>query len=667
MTTPHSAYTPTFGQRPFSYSPSAEPAYAAGLTPDTDRSRDIGHPHAALTPRRSPKTMLFAGAAVLVIASLTFAQAQSQSASPFARKKAKQAWESYTPPTAAINQAPNQAPSQAPYSSTEQSPSPTPQSRTYGDPTGTATMSGTQSSSSFEPFSTQPVQDPYSAQPRVTSAPQSALTSDGAYYPGRANGAAPSAAPTYSNGYGQAQTGGGQSYGYPNDQTKIRQTQNTKPYNPAAQNYNGASPAYGNYGPQSSVPQRTMPNSGALPTPAKRSWKDRLGLRNLATTFSGYIKGGAAGTDRNTATEDGWREDFVGDAALRGEVSAISPGGVEYGIGGEVRAQYDKYRRGFGGRVGDCPPDVAGCASTNLNGIATALRGHTSQFYASGPSDAKAFEYALEGAYVFLRSAYGDVTIGRDDGAAYLFSLGAPTLLAVNASNSSVDYTGLDSVKTVNDASGFSEKIAYVSPRLLGDRIGVGVQIGASYALNARACGVDYCVRSNGKDATGTLAPDLENIIEAGIALDRKFANGFEVEATATYATANDESGFAEFKDLKSFGLGLDLGYHDWKLGGSFLQSNNGLQNGDYTAYDVGLTWKPNNFGISASYGHARDKNVDLTSDQAVVGVSYDFDKFRLGTGVQYIERTVPRNTGGIISDQDEKAMALFVEGGFTF
>jgi len=97
----------------------------------------------------------------------------------------------------------------------------------------------------------------------------------------------------------------------------------------------------------------------------------------------------------------------------------------------------------------------------------------------------------VEGAYVFLRSAYGDVTLGRDDGAAYLFSLGAPTLMAVNASNSPMDYTGLDSVKTVNDASGFSEKITYTSPRLLGDQIGFGVQLGASYAFNARACGVD--------------------------------------------------------------------------------------------------------------------------------------------------------------------------------
>ena len=125
-----------------------------------------------------------------------------------------------------------------------------------------------------------------------------------------------------------------------------------------------------------------------------------------------------------------------------------------------MRAQYDPFRRGFGGRVPLCPPDIAGCSASGTN----SLRGHTSQFYQFGLDDARETQIQLESAHLFLRSAYGDVTIGRDDGAAYLFSLGAPTLLAVNASNSPVDYTGLDSVKTVNDASGFSEKITYTSP-----------------------------------------------------------------------------------------------------------------------------------------------------------------------------------------------------------
>ena len=97
------------------------------------------------------------------------------------------------------------------------------------------------------------------------------------------------------------------------------------------------------------------------------------------------------------------------------------------------------------------------------------------------------------------------------------------------------------------------------------------------------------------------------------------------------------------------------------------LNSNNGLIDGDYEAYDVGLTFKPAQWGVSASYGHATDKNVNLSSDQAVLGFVYDFKRFTLGTGVQYIERDVVGVDGGIFSPRREKATALFIEGGVKF
>ena len=105
----------------------------------------------------------------------------------------------------------------------------------------------------------------------------------------------------------------------------------------------------------------------------------------------------------------------------------------------------------------------------------------------------------------------------------------------------------------------------------------------------------------------------------------------------------------------------------DITLGGSFLQSNNGLQNGNYEAWDVGATWKPSDLGVTLGYGHAKDKNVNLTSDQFVAGLTYDFDKFRVGAGAQYIERETQGLSGTTVSPQKEKATALFIEGGFEF
>ena len=458
-------------------------------------------------------------------------------------------------------------------------------------------------------------------------------------------------APRYGSAPNSASPYAGRSYAPPTD---------ARASSPQAQNwgaYQAQSPTPPTGVPPTGVPPTGSPYPGGPYTPAPqrpRSWKEKLGLNNLATVLRGAFTLGAAATNREQAEnqfgpDDGWSEDFIGDANVEFEVSAITQDGLEYGVNLGGRAQYDPYRRGFGGRL----PDGA-----------STLRGHTSGFYAAGDDLAEDTQFALESAHLFLRSAYGDVTVGRDDGAAYLFSLGAPTLLAVGASNSPVDYTGYDSVKTVNDASGFAEKITYTSPRLLGDQIGVGVQLGVSYALDGNVCGVDYC---NGKTLTGVDQPNIEDILEVGLALDRTFENGLSVELTGTYARGSETSGLAGLNDLESFGTGLEFGYGDWTVGGSYLQSNNGLLNGDYTAYDAGITWKPGALGFTLGYGHAEDENVGLKSDQGTFGITYDFNKFTVGTGVQYVDRDVSGFEAGLPTTLDQKATSIFVQGGFKF
>jgi len=562
------------------------------------------------------------------LGAMTVASAQTVS-SPFAKKAKKQAWETAAPAVPAA----------------------------VTPPATVSPFSGAVDVEIYDAPATSPLQDSARRQIKSQSAPaatsndyqpsaKSSYTGSNSDTGNALAGAAPKAAPSQvissSEPYYPGREGGGQ-YEY-----QAPQKQDYR----AAQAPRTASVA----------PPQPLPHAGPRP---RNKWLDKIGLGAVKLAAHGFIKIGGAFVDRSGEEEKDF--DFIAHGRLELEASAITDGGMEYGVNLELREDYDRFRRGFGGRVGDCPPGIESCGATLVDGIATGLRGHTSQFYSSGPSNATETQVALESAYVFLRTAYGDVTAGRDDGAAYLFSLGAPSLLAVNASNSAVDYTGLDSVKTVNDASGFSEKITYTTPRLLGDKIGVGVQLGASYAFNARACGVDYCVRRNSDDESGTLAPDLKDVIEVGLSLDRKFDNGLKVEATASYATASNEIDLVGFDDLQAWNTGLEISLGDWTAGGSYLQSNNALSDGDYTAYDVGLTWKPSAYGFTASYGHANDKNVNLESDQFVFGIMREFDKFSLGTGVQYIERTTPFATGNIVTSQKEKATALFVEGGFKF
>lgn len=606
---------------------------------------------------------------ILAVAGMGLASAQSSS--PFATKKKQQAWDMPVPtaPQTAAQPStyqPYSAPNTAPVYPRGSSTPPT------GQPVVNVGRIYQPEAPAYAPMRT-------NAQPLAATKPVSG--SDYNYNPRPA----PVVSETPDFGKPISLAGGNLPPGLPRQASPYQSAPpSASPYAPqraqTAQAPSTATPNYGSpYGGGQSIPPQAgyqqpypptgqpsgqpYPNQGPTSYPAPQrpqSWKDRLGLGNLATMLRGKFSLGAAATYRDQppnqiGPDDAWSEDFIGDAEVEFEVSAITQGGLEYGINLAARAQHDAYRRGFGGRLADCPPSVAGCSG---------LKGHTSQFYTVGEDTAEDFQAQLESAHIFLRSAYGDVTVGRDDGAAYLFSLGAPTLLAIGASNSPVDYTGYDSVKTVNDASGFAEKITYTSPRLLGDQIGVGVQLGVSYALKADACGVDYCVD---RDIAGLVRPEIEDVFEAGLALDRTFENGMSVEGTFSYARGAEKSGFAGLDDLQSYGAGLELGYGDWTLGGSWLQSNNGLLDGDYTAYDAGVTWKPGALGFTLNYGHAEDENVNLTSDQAVFGVTYDFDKFTLGTGVQYVNRTSDGLVGGVLTPLDQTATSAFVQGSFKF
>ena len=418
---------------------------------------------------------------------------------------------------------------------------------------------------------------------------------------------------------------------------------------------------YGRYRPPAN--DQTQTDLHRTSKSGRAAWS---GFGNIETSLDGRVRSGVAAMDRSGT---GMMAESVVDVDLRGEADSITDGGLEYGAGLRVRVQRDRFRRGFGGQAGDCPATDAACTGTFVAGVARAVKGHTSQFYTSGANDARETGVALEGAYIFLRSAYGDFNLGRDDGAASLFSLGAPSLVMVNASNSTVDYIGFDSVKTVNDASGFAGKITYTGPRLLGDTVGFGVQVGASYALNATACGVDYCVKGNTTNAADPFAPEISNVFEIGVALDRTFDNGLSAEITGTYARGSEDSGNAAFDDLSTRGAGLELKYADVTFGSSFLKSNNGFAGrGDYTAWDAGFTWQPSQWGVTASYGHSDDDIAHLISDQAVFAISHDLnDNSRLGTGMQYINRHVPVLGAGGRDSRSENAYALFIEAGVRF
>ena len=469
-------------------------------------------------------------------------------------------------------------------------------------------------------------------------------------------------ASSYQGGQYQPQSTGSQNGQYQGGQYQGRQYQGGQ--------YQGGQYS-GQYAPNSGP--YSGPNTSSRQAPQmrqKRSIWQRLGFGNVEMKSDGHVKMGLGAVSR-----DDWTSELVADGMVRTEISAITQGGIEYGVKLKLRGQRDRYRRGFGGSTmvfgtQGCEPGIPGCATVTLDGAPRAARGYTSRLYSFGDNEQKEQQIALEGANIFVRTPYGDFTAGRDDGAAALFSSQAPSLMPLaRASNLTTDYSGLDMTKTLNDASGFAEKVTYTSPRLLGDMIGVGVQFGASYAPSTEVCGVDYCVRGNDRDNPNTpLSPQLEDAFELGLALSRNFDNGLGFEAVVNYATATDSSGLTEFDDLQSWGTGLTATYGDFQFGTSYLSSNNGwADDGDYQAADIGLTWKPAQWGITTGLGWAQDDLTGVTGRSALLGLSYEFDRYTLGTGIQYTDRDVRVSSGTVVTQETQDAAGIFIEGAVKF
>ena len=155
---------------------------------------------------------------------------------------------------------------------------------------------------------------------------------------------------------------------------------------------------------------------------------------------------------------------------------------VEAGFGLGVVAERDDPRRDpRGGRAGACAPAQAGCAS--LGG--SPLRGYVSGYVTDGPAADEDARVALESAYLYVRSGWGEASLGRDQGAARRLAVTPPTILAIGGGlDTPVDGTGLGTVILRNDASGQSAKLFAATTRIVGLQAAGTRRVVASGGLN---------------------------------------------------------------------------------------------------------------------------------------------------------------------------------------
>ncbi len=263
---------------------------------------------------------------------------------------------------------------------------------------------------------------------------------------------------------------------------------------------------------------------------------------------------------------------------------------------------------------------------------------------------------ALESAFVYLRGGYGEVSLGRDSGVAARFQVGNVDVFSMaRAADSRLDPTGLGIVMTRADLTGPAEKLSYTSPRLLGVRAGI------SYAPEVERAGLD---RNLVFGSDGLDRPELQDALELGLNVSRRLrASGTRVRAALGYARADlspegpglTPSVVSDAVDVVSAGAAISR--EGFTLGGSVLESNDGLEAGDYSAWTVGASYAWQDWSASLSLGESDADSVDLSGDSLSFGLSRNVHENGVFTfGYQEIESRVSSrfagnkvNRGGIV------------------
>ncbi len=328
-----------------------------------------------------------------------------------------------------------------------------------------------------------------------------------------------------------------------------------------------------------------------------------LALVGGGTAFAAepVVEKDASATVLATGLDGGDGEALTARATAFVQAGWLFENQIEAGFGAGVVAERDDPRRDpRGGRVGACAPAQGGCASLG----AAPLRGFVSGYHTDGAAADEDARIALESAYLYLRSGWGEVSIGRDQGAARRLSVTPPTILAVGGGlDAPVDGTGLGTVILRNDISGQSAKVFAATTRI------VGLQAAVSWTPELEHEGIDQGYRER-FGAPQVFAP--EDILEGALSFAHTFANGWETVAGLTYAHAEDKGGRPAFGAMDAWSAGATVGRNGWSFGASYLESDNGWASDgrDYRAVGVSAVRESGDWAVMLEAGASSD---DLT------------------------------------------------------
>ncbi len=248
------------------------------------------------------------------------------------------------------------------------------------------------------------------------------------------------------------------------------------------------------------------------------------------------------------------------------------------------------------------------------------------------------YELALGGsavetdeAYAYFAGNWGRTNFGKEDGAAYLLQVAAPSADSnVDGLRTQIQGFDLDGAVTPvpvaldYDHADFrgAQRLTYLTPKFSGFQ--AGVSYAPEAADNASAAGVGAIGSPN-----ALVADDFKNLFEGAVRWDGEF-EGFGLSAGAGYSTAEVDVAGTLDGDLNTWNAGLNVAFQGFSVGAAYLDSEQDLSGGgsnDSDTWVIGAAWDNGPYHVGASYLNADIENLDYVGDA---------DRWTVGAGYTY-------------------------------
>jgi len=358
---------------------------------------------------------------------------------------------------------------------------------------------------------------------------------------------------------------------------------------------------------------------------------------------------------------------FARAASAEAPITVTLGGGLQVN-GGLVSEDLDTNRRGYGMET-----------DTNVN---VGAEGKTGAFTYGVKLDLFADQTSSTNSdevYGYIFGELGRLEVGDQDGAGDRMLPYAPNgfgtggidgdyknFYNVGSNSSRASVFGLDELFKAKDSED-ATKITYFSPRF------AGFQFGASYTPDGQGTGSQAPGNSN-ELVSGTTSgllntESFENFYEIGLNFVEKFGD-FDVALGGEYvgASAKAQAG-TEFEDLSGFGVGLNLGYMGFTVGGGYVQqgtggyaSTAGLADDDTKGWNAGLQYETGPFTVGGNVLMAEGEGLQtVEADNEFTAYSIGAT-YNIAPGLDtYLETTMfdYQSESGAASDNEGSVVIL--------